>query len=144
MLPQVRIGQQTFTLDQLANQPPMRPGVAAMGCHKGASWEPFSSSFHSFISSSYCIGRIFKSPNELFFNDSKTSYAHQAPHVSFPPSGSEEQLSLAVLHKWEEVPKVGCRLVTEHIETRRLYNPDKPGIEQVKLYGGRNFAKANI
>ncbi|XP_076068132.1 otoferlin-like isoform X2 [Oratosquilla oratoria] len=46
---------------------------------------------------------------------------------------SEEQLALAVLHRWEEVPKVGCRLVTEHIETRPLYNADKPGIEQGKL-----------
>lgn len=44
---------------------------------------------------------------------------------------SEEQLALAVLHRWEEVLKVGCRLVPEHIETRPLYNPDKPGIEQV-------------
>ncbi|XP_069993363.1 otoferlin-like isoform X1 [Penaeus vannamei] len=46
---------------------------------------------------------------------------------------SEEQLALAVLHRWEEVPKVGCRLVPEHIETRPLYNPDKPGIEQGKI-----------
>ncbi|XP_050710389.1 otoferlin-like isoform X3 [Eriocheir sinensis] len=46
---------------------------------------------------------------------------------------SEEQLALAVLHRWEEVPKVGCRLVPEHIETRPLYNLDKPGIEQGKL-----------
>ncbi|KAF2368428.1 C2 domain [Trinorchestia longiramus] len=46
---------------------------------------------------------------------------------------SEEQLALGVLHRWEEVPKVGCRLVPEHIETRVLYNPDKPGIEQGKL-----------
>ncbi|KAG0710969.1 Otoferlin [Chionoecetes opilio] len=43
---------------------------------------------------------------------------------------SEEQLALAVLHRWEEVPKVGCRLVPEHIETRPLYSVDKPGIEQ--------------
>ncbi|XP_069175829.1 otoferlin isoform X3 [Procambarus clarkii] len=46
---------------------------------------------------------------------------------------SEEQLALAVLHRWEEVPRVGARLVPEHIETRPLYNPDKPGIEQGKV-----------
>ncbi|KAK4312408.1 hypothetical protein Pmani_016177 [Petrolisthes manimaculis] len=49
------------------------------------------------------------------------------------PLVSEEQLALAVLHRWEEVPKVGCRLVSEHIETRPLYNLDKPGIEQGKI-----------
>ncbi|XP_042243483.1 otoferlin-like isoform X3 [Homarus americanus] len=46
---------------------------------------------------------------------------------------SEEQLALAVLHRWEEVPRVGARLVPEHIETRPIYNPDKPGIEQGKV-----------
>ena len=43
----------------------------------------------------------------------------------------EEQLALAVLHRWHEVPRIGCRLVPEHIETRPLYHPSKPGIEQV-------------
>ena len=43
----------------------------------------------------------------------------------------EEQLALAVLNRWHEMPRVGCRLVPEHIESRSLYNPDKPGIEQV-------------
>ncbi|CAL4079964.1 unnamed protein product, partial [Meganyctiphanes norvegica] len=46
---------------------------------------------------------------------------------------SEEQLALAVLHRWEEIAKVGCRLVPEHIETRPLYSPEKPGIEKGKL-----------
>ncbi|GLV33991.1 misfire [Carabus blaptoides fortunei] len=46
---------------------------------------------------------------------------------------SEEHLALYVLHHWHEVPRVGCQLVPEHVETRPLYNPDKPGIEQGKL-----------
>lgn len=44
---------------------------------------------------------------------------------------TEEHLALVVLNHWEEIPRVGCKLVPEHVETRPLLNPDKPGIEQV-------------
>ena len=44
---------------------------------------------------------------------------------------SYEHLALRVLHSWEDIPEVGCRLVPEHIETRPLYHKDKPGMEQV-------------
>lgn len=36
-----------------------------------------------------------------------------------------------MLRHWEDIPRAGCKLVPEHVETRPLLNPDKPGIEQV-------------
>lgn len=45
----------------------------------------------------------------------------------------DEHLALAVLHRWYEIPNIGCPIVPEHIESRSLFNPDKMGIEQGKL-----------
>ncbi|KAG9347678.1 hypothetical protein JZ751_005251 [Albula glossodonta] len=43
---------------------------------------------------------------------------------------TDEHLALTVLKHWEEIPRMGCKLIPEHVETRPLLNPDKPGIEQ--------------
>lgn len=47
---------------------------------------------------------------------------------------NEEHMALAVLHRWHEIPRAEYRLVPEHVETRPLYHPDKPGIEQVSEF----------
>uniref|UniRef100_A0A3P8UW27 C2 domain-containing protein n=1 Tax=Cynoglossus semilaevis TaxID=244447 RepID=A0A3P8UW27_CYNSE len=49
------------------------------------------------------------------------------------PKESYEHLSLKILHRWAEIPGVGCKLVPEHIETRTLYNKARPGMDQGQI-----------
>ncbi|CAK1554752.1 unnamed protein product [Leptosia nina] len=55
------------------------------------------------------------------------------PELFTNPETVQEQMALNVLRRWHEVPRLGTHLVIEHVETRPLYNPNKPGVEQGRL-----------
>ncbi|XP_077968337.1 otoferlin-like isoform X2 [Styela clava] len=46
---------------------------------------------------------------------------------------TDEHVALVALRNWHEIQKVGCHLAPEHVETRSLFSPEKPGIEQGRL-----------
>uniref|UniRef100_A0A7N6B2H0 C2 domain-containing protein n=1 Tax=Anabas testudineus TaxID=64144 RepID=A0A7N6B2H0_ANATE len=50
------------------------------------------------------------------------------------PVESYEHLSLKILHRWAEMPVVGCKLVPEHIETRTLFTKARPGMDQGQVH----------
>lgn len=47
-------------------------------------------------------------------------------------SVDDEHKALYVLQHWEEMPSYGYKLGPEHVETRSLYNPENPGLVQVR------------
>uniref|UniRef100_A0A3Q0SXS2 Fer-1 like family member 6 n=1 Tax=Amphilophus citrinellus TaxID=61819 RepID=A0A3Q0SXS2_AMPCI len=55
----------------------------------------------------------------------KTVFMHEDQPVE-----SYEHLSLKILHRWAEIPAIGCSLIPEHIETRTLFNKARPGMDQ--------------
>uniref|UniRef100_A0AAY4AWM5 C2 domain-containing protein n=1 Tax=Denticeps clupeoides TaxID=299321 RepID=A0AAY4AWM5_9TELE len=67
--------------------------------------------------------------------DGKLDGPHYGPggRVKVSNRQTNEHLALMVLKHWEDMPRVGCKLVPEHVETRSLNNPDKPGIEQGRI-----------
>ncbi|CAK1588464.1 unnamed protein product [Parnassius mnemosyne] len=50
------------------------------------------------------------------------------------PVERRENICLTLLRNWHTLPICGYHLVPEHVETRTLYNPSKPGIEMGKVH----------
>lgn len=50
-----------------------------------------------------------------------------------------EHMALYVLQHWEEMPGYGYKLVPEHVEIRSLYNPESPGLVQVRCVSVLNL-----
>ena len=48
---------------------------------------------------------------------------------------SDEPAALCALHYFHKIQGKGYALVPEHVETRPLYSPAAPGIEQVNFTG---------
>lgn len=50
-----------------------------------------------------------------------------------------ERKALYVLQHWEEMPGYGYKLVPEHVEIQSLYNPENPGLVQVRCISMPNL-----
>uniref|UniRef100_A0A8C8AJK5 C2 domain-containing protein n=1 Tax=Otus sunia TaxID=257818 RepID=A0A8C8AJK5_9STRI len=77
--------------------------------------------------------KIFKVPPEAFPEGTERGVADENCSVD------DEHKALYVLQHWEEMPGYGYKLVPEHVEIRSLYNPENPGLVQVRYLWGNWF-----
>ncbi|XP_058828007.1 otoferlin [Topomyia yanbarensis] len=69
------------------------------------------------------VGNVIQLAGITFHDDSTISITENL----------RERLALNVLKNFHRIPVLGCHIVPEHVETRSLFHPDHPGIEQGKL-----------
>ncbi|NXG41350.1 FR1L4 protein, partial [Psilopogon haemacephalus] len=74
--------------------------------------------------------KIFRVPPEAFPEEAFVRNRRQMAYEN--RSVDDEHKALYVLQHWEEMPGYGYKLVPEHVETRCLYNPENPGLVQVR------------
>ncbi|NWU99340.1 FR1L4 protein, partial [Upupa epops] len=74
--------------------------------------------------------KIFKVPPDAF--PEETSLTKKKGVADENWSVDDEHKALYVLQHWEEMPGYGYKLVPEHVEIRSLYNPENPGLVQVR------------
>ncbi|NXF36221.1 FR1L4 protein, partial [Nyctibius bracteatus] len=74
--------------------------------------------------------KIFKVPPEAFPEEASVRNARGVADENW--SVDDEHKALYVLQHWEEMPGYGYKLVPEHVEIRSLYNPENPGLVQVR------------
>ncbi|NXQ25196.1 FR1L4 protein, partial [Alaudala cheleensis] len=73
--------------------------------------------------------KIFKVPPEAFPEEASV---RNKRGVADENLSDVEHKALYVLQHWEEMPRYGYKLVPEHVEIRPLYNPENPGLLQVR------------
>ena len=81
--------------------------------------------------------RTFTGPTELEDENGKNfiSYSKKIINQNLGlRKATTEHVSLVALRHWHDMPKMGCHLVPEHVETRGLFNPESPGIDQGEYF----------
>ncbi|NWI09605.1 FR1L4 protein, partial [Crypturellus soui] len=74
--------------------------------------------------------QVFKIPLEAFPEEAFVRNEKGVADESW--SAHDEHKALYVLQHWEEMQGYGYKLVPEHVEVRSLYNPENPGLVQVR------------
>lgn len=74
---------------------------------------------------------LFKTLASEFIEKTFIRYLLDDSYIS--TADRKENICLSILQKWHTLPVCGYALVPEHVETRSLYHPNKPGVQQVTI-----------